>query len=110
MVVDLSAVRDRLSKILEECPPDAMPDLLGELARAQAVLMSRLTAPGENGARPPFPTVERFLTAEELADKLSLDRKWCYAHATELGAVRLSNGCVRFPEKAILRFLATRKA
>lgn len=102
--------RDELKAAVEAGPREGLPDLAGELARAQATLISRLTAPRANGARPPSPAVERFLTAEELADKLSLDRKWCYAHATELGAVRLSNGCVRFPEKAILRFLATRKA
>lgn len=102
--------RDDLDGLVAAVPESELPDLLGELARAQAVLMSRLTASRENGARPPSPAVGRFLTAEELADKLSLDRKWCYAHATELGAVRLSNGCVRFPEKAILRFLAVREA
>ncbi len=47
MAVDFSAARDRLSKIVEECPPDALPDLLGELARAQAVASVRLHENGQ---------------------------------------------------------------
>ncbi len=47
MAVDFSAARDRLSKIVEECLPDALPDLLGELARAQAVASVRLHENGQ---------------------------------------------------------------
>ena len=102
--------RDELRAAVEAGPREGLPDVAAELARAQATLMSRLTAPRANSHRAPPAAVGRFLTAEELAGRLGLDRKWCYAHATELGAVRLSNGCVRFPEKAVLRFLAARQA
>ena len=34
----------------------------------------------------------RFVTASELARELSIDRDWVYAHAAELGAVRLGEG------------------
>ncbi len=86
MAVDLTTTRDRLRKIVEECPPDALPDLLGELARAQAVASVRLH---ENGAAPAPPTnkLGRHLTADEVAERLGVSTKWCYDHADELGAV-----------------------
>jgi DNA-binding IclR family transcriptional regulator len=34
----------------------------------------------------------QLITASELARDLSIDRSWVYAHAKELGAVRLSDG------------------
>ncbi len=108
MTVDLSAARGRLSRIVEECPPDALPDLLGELARAQALAQVRLQPPTTNGPRPP--EVGEYLTADELAAKLRVRPKWCYEHADDLGAVRLSTGCVRFPVRAVMRLIQARKA
>jgi predicted DNA-binding transcriptional regulator AlpA len=107
VAVDLSADRDRLSRIVEECPPDALPDLLGELARAQAVASVRLH---ENGTAPAPPTnkLGRHLTADEVAELLGMSAKWCYDHADELGAVRLSARAVRFPESAVRRYITAR--
>jgi len=107
VVVDLSAARRRLGKIVEEWPPDALPDLLGELARVTAVATLRLH---ENGAAPAPPTnkLGRHLTADEVAERLGVSTKWCYDHADELGAVRLSGRAVRFPEMAIYSYIAAR--
>ena len=107
MAVNLSAARDRLSKIVQEWPPDALPDLLGELARAQAVASVRLH---ENGAAPAPPTnkLGRHLTANEVAERLGVSPKWCYDHADALGAVRLPGRAVRFPERAVSRYITAR--
>jgi hypothetical protein len=35
---------------------------------------------------------DRLLTAAEVADRFSVDRSWVYAHARELGVVRLGRG------------------
>ena len=107
MAVDLSAARGRLSKIVQEWPPDALPDLLGELARAQAVATLRLS---EKGAAPAPPTnkLGRHLTADEVAKLLGMSPKWCYDHAAALGAVRLSGRAVRFPEKAVRSYITAR--
>jgi excisionase family DNA binding protein len=107
MAVDLSAARGRLSRIVEECPADALPDLLGELARAQAVATLRLQDNGTPPA-PPSDKLGRHLTADELAKRLGVSPKWCYDHADELGAVRLSGRAVRFPEKAVRRYISAR--
>ena len=108
-MTDLSAARRRLSKIVEKCPPDALPDLVGELARAQAVATLRLHENGASSAPAnPVRSLDRYLTAEELANRLNLSPKWCYDHADELGAVRLSGRAVRFPEMAVSRYIAAR--
>lgn len=58
---------------------------------------------------PPDPADdERWLTAEECAAKLSVSVRWCYDHARELGARRLSRRCVRFSERAVDRHMARR--
>ena len=51
---------------------------------------------------------EQWLTAEECSARLHVSTRWCYDNATELGASRLSRRCVRFPEKAVERFMANR--
>ena len=105
--MDLSAVRRRLSKIVGECPPAALPDILAELARAEAVASVRLH---ENGVAPAPPTnkLGRHLTADEVAERLGVSTKWCYDHAADLGAVRLSGRAVRFPERAVRRYITAR--
>ncbi len=107
MAIDLSAARESIRKIVEECPYNTLPDVMGELARAQAVASVRLH---ENGTAPAPPTnrLGRHLTADEVAELLGMSAKWCYDHADELGAVRLSARAVRFPESAVRRYIAAR--
>ena len=104
MAVDLSAARGRLSKIVQECPPDALPDLLGELARAQAIASVRLQENGASSAPAnPMRSLDRYLGVGEVADRLGMSTDWVYRHADELGAVKLG-GAVRFPERAVARY------
>lgn len=51
---------------------------------------------------------ERWLTADECAERLNVTPRWCYDHADELGAKKLSRRCVRFSEKAVTRHMASR--
>lgn len=48
---------------------------------------------------PPEPPVRRLITAAEVARWCGVDRSWVYAHADELGAIRLGDG-----ERPRLRF------
>lgn len=100
--------RAELRAIIDEVEAGEMPDLIGELARAQALLQLRLHARGEKGTRP-SPAPLRSLTAEEVSQELGTSRKWVYEHQGELGAVRLSRGALRFPEQAIRRYMAARR-
>lgn len=66
----------------------ADPELVEAIARRVVVLLE------ENGVRQP-----EKVGAAELARRLGVDRSWVYAHAIELGAVKLGDG-----PKARLRF------
>ncbi len=103
MAVYLSAARDRLSKIVEECPPDALPDLLGELARAQALVQVRLQPPTSNGALG-IHKLDQYLSADDVADRLPVDRHWVYAHRHELGGFKI-DGRVMFPERRLCQYM-----
>jgi hypothetical protein len=101
--------REELRGLVENASTDILPDLVGELARAQALVTARLLTPDPtaNGRKTP-PQIGQYLTADELAAKLKVKPKWCYEHSDELGAAKLSNGCVRFPARAVMRFIQAR--
>ena len=92
--------RSELEAIIDAVPPDQVPDAIGELEAAQARLLTRLLVPA-NGS-------EAYLTATEVSEMLKVDRRWPYRHADELGAVHLSDRCVRFPRSKVERYLARR--
>jgi hypothetical protein len=60
------------------------------------------------------PTVpgSRYVDAATLARLLAIDREWVYAHADELGAVRLggAHGRLRFDTRLVAHTLRTRQA
>jgi hypothetical protein len=62
------------------------------------------------GTRPPAPTAVRFVDAAEVARALGVERDWVYAHARELGAIRLggTQGRLRFDLREVTRVLADR--
>ena len=60
--------------------PDGIP--LSELAREVALLLRQ-------GAAAP---AEPLLTAREVAERFNVDRGWVYAHACELGVIRIGSG------------------
>lgn len=62
-----------------------------------------------NGAPPAPLAAERWLTAEEVAERLGVSVRWCYDHADQLGGKRLSRRCLRFPESAVRRYLERRR-
>jgi hypothetical protein len=64
------------------------------------------------GALPPAPPAVRYVDAAEVARVLGVERDCVYAHARELGAVRLGGpqGRLRFDLKEVSRLLAERQA
>ncbi len=112
MAVEPSAARDRLSKIVEECPPDALPDLLGVLARAQAVATLRLFENGQT-AKQPAPDIRpsgKLIDANAAAKLLGTKVRWLYDRADELPFTRrLGPRTLRFDEAGIRRWLETRR-
>jgi hypothetical protein len=62
-------------------------------------------------ARPPAPPAVRYVDAAEVARALAVERDWVYAHARELGAIRLggTQGRLRFDLRELTRALADRR-
>lgn len=98
--------REDLRTIIDEVAVSEIPDVLGELARAQAVVQLRLQPPRQNGSTP---EPDQLLTANEVADRLNVGTKWVYSHADQLGAAHLSPRAVRFSERAVQRYLAAHR-
>ena len=72
------------------------PDDIERIARRVAELVS------------PAPAGQRYVDAATLADERGVDRDWVYAHARELGAIRLGGprGRLRFDRHQALAALA----
>jgi len=77
------------------CPTEVR--LSNETVEALARRVSELVS-----VDPPEPPVRRLITAAEVARWCGVDRSWVYAHADELGAIRLGGG-----ERPRLRFDAS---
>ena len=95
-------------------PQEDIPDLLAELERAKATALVRLMSaqsdrPGDTRAMSNSED-GRLLTAEAVADRLSVDVRWIYRHADDLGAIRLSEKCLRFPCATVDAYLRGRCA
>ena len=105
--------REDLRAIFNEVAVSEIPDALGELARGQAVMQLRLQAPGRNTSGPgpqvSAPGHDQQLTADEVASRLSVSKKWVYGHEEQLGAVHLSARAVRFSERAVQRYIAAHR-
>ena len=52
------------------------------------------------------PEPDRWLTADQVAERYHVTKRWTYDHADALGARRLSRRCVRFSERGIERYMA----
>jgi hypothetical protein len=74
---------------------EAIAQRVAELIRAEASLAD-----------------QRYVDAATLARLLAIDRDWVYAHAGELGAVRLggAHGRLRFDTRVVAHALRTRQA
>jgi len=95
--------------------PRLLPLLAGAQARltaAQTVLAERLAAflPSQSEAEAFSETTDRWLTTDETADLLKVDRKWLYRRAKGLPFCRrLSRKKLLFSEAGLHRWMANRK-
>jgi len=77
------------------------PASLEAIAREVAQLLGRDSQPGAHG----------LLTARQVAARFNVDRSWVYAHADELGVVRLGQGPrprLRFDPAVVAQHLLAR--
>lgn len=92
---------------LKQIPRECIPEALGALERARAVLWARLTVPrpAEGKEKPREGIDERLLTAQEVAERLQTSRHWVYRHAGKLGGVKVG-GRMRFTREGLGLYLA----
>ena len=102
--------RDSLRRAVDMVRDDELADLLGELARLEALAGVRLSkmsasATAKESARPE----DRYHKAEDVANRLGVSKQWVHEHRTELGGVKLSKGCLRFRQRDVERYLDARR-
>jgi hypothetical protein len=90
-----------LRQALAALPPDAVLTL--PVHELRAALGAEPTAPAPREVGP-----GHLLTAVDVARRLGVSERWVYDHGDQLGVRRLSRRCVRFPEAAVVRYLARR--
>jgi len=99
---------------VESVPAERLPGLLGEVESLRAALWARLQAtavvrvvPDTSGAQK---EPDRLLSADEAGGRLGVGRRWMYRHADTLPFTRrLSGGTLRFSERGLERWQASRR-
>ncbi len=86
-------------RLLERVPRGSIPDALAEIERVRSRLLLRISQPEEV----PREDVV-LLTADEVAERLNVSRRFVYDHATKLGRVQISARKVRFRETEVEKF------
>lgn len=97
---------------LEELETEELAELLAELEALRARAWARLSrpdAPTGNGT-PTTPASDRMLDVEEAAELLAVEPRWLYDRADDLPFTRrLAPRTLRFSERALYRWLETRR-
>ena len=96
-----------------DVPAEAIPSVLSELATAQlaiaaaqGALVTRIAAAGDRNTEA---DKDGWLTSDEAAELLRVDRKWLYRRARNLPFCRrLSRKKLLFSEAGLRRWMATR--
>ncbi len=103
----LSPILEDLEHLVERADRTQIPALLADLERVRVLAWMRLSAPQVAAQAPTRPRSgkDRLLSAQEAAELLGVSRRWIYDHAHDLGGQRLSPRCLRFPEKALRRWM-----
>ena len=90
-------------RLLERVPRSSIPDALAEIERVRSRLLLRLHTPEE------APREEIvLLTADEVAERLNVSRRFVYDHAAKLGRVQISARKVRFRADAVEEYMRRR--
>ena len=91
---------------VSDVPVEALPALVLQLAALQAAVAARLVADLRRDDGP-----DRLLTVRQAAPVLGMSEDWLYRHAHRLPfACRTGRRSVRFSERGLKRYVATREA
>ena len=110
--MNLSALRELLRESADACPREALPDLVAELARAQAIATLRLSENGRSLERP-APDIQppgKLIDTKAAAKLLGTNVRWLYDRADDLPFTRrIGPRTLRFDEAVLRRWLETRR-
>ncbi len=108
--MDLSAVRRHLTTMLSECSPEGLPDLIGELSRAEAIASVRLH---DNGPASPAPDIQppaNLIDVKAAAKLMGISKHSLYRrHPTLPFTRKLSPMTLRFDVDHLHRWLEKRR-
>jgi excisionase family DNA binding protein len=96
--------REQLAAIVGTVPASDRADLVGELARHQAITLMTV-----NVTDSPAPSDDEYLTADEVAEMCKASRSWVYRHRDVLRGRKLSGRVLRFRRSAVERYLESRR-
>jgi hypothetical protein len=103
-----------LDKAVAEAPLEALPDLVGRLARLQAVATLRLQITRQAAVRPLEAVVggpDRSLSVDEVAERLGRATSWVYRHGPELPfRFTLPGGRFGYSEAGLNRYMRRRSS
>ena len=116
--LDLQQALDTVTQLQPvDIPRTEIPAMLSRLAAAQTALAAAqgalatriATSSGEQGGNGSRSDIDRWLTSDEAASLLRVDRKWLYRRARSLPFCRrLSRKKLLFSDAGLRRWLATR--
>jgi excisionase family DNA binding protein len=96
---DLRAIA-RDPSLVSGLPRETLLTLISDCGAAHSVLLAELSAP--------VAREDRVVSATEAARLLGVSRRWVYAHAHDLGGVRLGPTTIRFSTRALEDYARTR--
>ena len=104
--------RNDLRTIMDEVSADELPDLIGELARAEAIAHTRLHENGQAEERPApdIQPADQLIDTAAAAKLLGVKLRWLYDRADGLPFTRrIGPRTLRFDEAGLHRWLETRR-
>ena len=97
--------REQLAAAVAAAPGTDRVELVGELARYQAMLTMSPALPDDS----PAPSRDEYLTADEVATMCKASRSWVYRHRDVLRGAKLSGRVLRFRRSAVDRYLESKR-
>lgn len=97
-----------LERLVISLAPAYLSDVIGDLERVKTIALYKLMtsttptpAPAETG---------RYLTVVEVCERYGIEPRWLYRHKKQMPHSQPSRKVLLFPEKAIERWFASRRA
>ncbi|WHZ30068.1 MAG: hypothetical protein OJF51_004870 [Nitrospira sp.] len=99
-----------LEQMVGQASASVVPLLVGAFSRLQATVQLRLKSCCADSPTPQPVQADRYLTVPEVMERFHVSAQWLYRHKRQLPHSQPSRKVLLFPEKAIERWFAARKA